>query len=115
MPNYRTMSVIVAGLLAAGGVAFAATRQLNETENDALAAAKAPVTLMQALSAAEKQANGRATRGEYEPGKAGARYEIEVVSGAKAFDIKIDASSGKVLSSVEDRADRGEHGEHDEE
>ncbi len=112
MPNYRTMFAIVAGLLAAGGVAFAATQQLHDKENDALAAAKAPVTLLQALSTAEKQANGRATRGEYEHGKSGARYEIEVVSGAKVFDIRIDASSGKVLSSVEDKAD---HGEHDDE
>src|SRR5471030_2419935 len=113
MPNYRTMSAVVAGLLVAGGVAYAASQQLSEPDNDALAAAKAPITMLQAASTAEKQTNGRATRAEYEQGKSGARYEVEVVSGTKVFDITIDAVTGKILSSAEDPADNREHAEHD--
>lgn len=33
-------------------------------------------------------------------------YEVEVVSGAKVFDVKIDADKGTVISSAEDKADR---------
>ena len=38
-------------------------------------------------------------------------YDVEVVSGAKVFDVKVDGTKGTVISSVEDKADHD--GDHD--
>ena len=62
--------------------------------------------LAQAVTAAEQHANGKAIRAEYEQSKPGWVYDVEVVSGAKVFDVKVDADKGTVISSVEDKADR---------
>lgn len=75
------------------------------TENDALAAASAKVSLTQAISVAEQHAAGKATKAEFERGKPGPLYEVEVVSGSKVFDVKVDAEQGTVLASREDKLD----------
>ncbi|MFZ6845243.1 PepSY domain-containing protein [Undibacterium sp. RuTC16W] len=76
------------------------------TENDAIAVASAKVTMVQAVTTAEQHANGKASRVEYEQSKAGWVYDVEVVSGAKVFDVRVDAEKGSIISSVEDKADR---------
>lgn len=94
----------------------------NAAEIAALAQAK--ITMTQAVTTAEQHANGRAARAEFDTGKAGSAYDIEVVSGAKVFDVKVDANTGAVLASAEDKGDKeheheghegpgGEHGEQD--
>ncbi|MFZ6813394.1 PepSY domain-containing protein [Undibacterium sp. Rencai35W] len=75
-------------------------------ENDALAVANAKVTMIQAVTAAEQHANGKASRAEYEQSKAGWVYDVEVVSGVKVFDVRVDAEKGTIISSIEDKADR---------
>jgi len=80
--------------------------------NDAVASSSAKVTLVQAVAVAEQHAQGKAARAEYEASRHGAVYQVEVVSGAKVFDVKVDADQGTVISSVEDKNDHGS--EHDE-
>jgi uncharacterized membrane protein YkoI len=41
-----------------------------------------------------------------EQSKAGLTYDVEVISGTKVFDVKVDADKGTVISSAEDKADR---------
>ncbi len=92
----------VALVVAGGATAFAA----QTAQNDAEAVNQAAVTLTQAVAAAEQQAGGRASKAEFEHSKAhGWIYEVEVVSGAKVFDVKIDAQKGSVLESKLDGAD----------
>jgi uncharacterized membrane protein YkoI len=74
-------------------------------ENDALSVTRAKVALPQAVAAAEQHANGKASRAEYENSTLGWVYDVEVVSGAKVFDVKVDAVKGTVISSTEDNAD----------
>ncbi len=105
MTRFRTLSLLAATLAAVGTVATVAYADKN-SENDALAIVNAKIPLSQAVTAAEQHVNGKSSRGEYEQSKQGWVYDIEVVSGAKVFDVKVDADKGTVISSAEDKADR---------
>ncbi len=100
----RTFYVIAITALSATaiGTAFAA----KSMEKDAMAISKAKIPMVQAVSAAEQHANGKASRAEYEQTKTGWAYDVEVVSGAKVFDVKVDGDKGTVISSTEDKGDR---------
>ena len=103
MNRYSELSLLAAVIAAAGTVAYAAQRDM---ENGAMAITRAKISMAQAVTTAEKHANGKASRAEYENSKQGWVYDVEVVSGAKVFDVKVDADKGTVISSAEDKADR---------
>jgi len=94
---------LIAVLLAATGIGAYAAKDM---ENEAAALAQAKVSITQAIATAEQHANGKATRAELEQSKVGLTYDVEVVSGTKVFDVKVDADKGTVISSAEDKADR---------
>lgn len=100
---FRNTKIAIAGtVLAASSIAaFAATHM----ENDAVSLPVTKISLSQAAAAAEQQSNGRATRAELEHSKSGIVYDVEVVSGTKTFDVKVDADKGTVISSTEDQGD----------
>lgn len=100
---YKTIkfAILAAAITTLGGAAFAAT----PSENDAMAINQSWVSIAQAISAAEKKHGGKATKAELEHGKQGLIYEVEVVVGAKIFDVKVDAGNGSILSSTEDKPD----------
>ncbi|MCC6867498.1 MAG: PepSY domain-containing protein [Burkholderiales bacterium] len=102
MIRNTALSVLVAALAATATVAYAAK---GNGENDALAVAQAKVSIVQAIAAAEQHAGGKAAKVEFEHGRKGVYYEVEVVSGAKVFDVKVDADSGAVISATEDEND----------
>lgn len=108
MKRTTTIATLAAILATAVGGAFAA----KTVENDALAIANAKIPLVQAVTAAEQHVKGKAAKAGYEKTKSGWAYEVEVVSGNKVYDVKVDAEKGTVLASREDKADREE--EHDE-
>ncbi len=107
--KYAIAAMAIATL---GGTAWAA----KSGSNDALAIEQAKIPIAQAISAAEKAHNGKASKAEFEHTKQGWVYEVEVVSGAKVFDVKVDADKGTVLSSAEDKADHenGRDEDHDD-
>ena len=110
MYRYSKLSLLACALAAAAaGIAYAAK---GDTENDAMAIASAKIPLAQAVAAAEQHVNGKAAKAEYEQSKQGWVYDVEVVSGAKVFDVKVDPNKGTVIASAEDKADRDE--DHDE-
>ncbi|MEO7105222.1 MAG: PepSY domain-containing protein, partial [Rhodoferax sp.] len=80
--------------------------------NDAMAINKAKISFVQAVTAAEQQANGKASQAEFESSRYGWVYDVEVVRGDKVFDVKVDADKGTIISSSEDKADSDD--EHDE-
>lgn len=102
MLRYTKIGLVAIALAATGVGAYAA--KAMETEAAALAQAK--VSIVQAIATAEQHANGKATRAELEQSKAGLTFDVEVVSGTKVFDVKVDAEKGTVISSAEDKADR---------
>lgn len=106
MHHYSKLSLLAVTIVAAGSVAYAATGAM---ENDARAIVAAKISLVQAVTAAEQHAGGRATHAEYENSKQGWVYDVEVVNGPKVFDVRVDADKGTIMSSAEDKA------EHDDE
>ena len=102
----------------AGSLAFA--QGSGGKENDAVTdSAKAKVSLAQAIGTAEAQASGKATRAELDGERGAAVYDVEVITADSkvpptAVDVKVDAASGKVLSSKADTTDRGEDEEDEE-
>ena len=103
MNRFSKLSLLAAAIAAAGTAAYAAQGSM---ENDAMAVIKAKIALTQAVTIAEQHANGKAARAQYENSKQGWVYDVEVVNGAKVFDVKVDADKGTVISSAEDKADR---------
>ena len=105
MHRNHKLSLIGITLVTLSTMTYAAK---NHHDNDAIDVIKAKTSLIQAITVAEQSANGKATRAEFED----SAYEVEVVSGAKVFDVKIDADKGTVISSKEDAADDDEHEHH---
>lgn len=103
MNRYSKFSILIIAVATVGTVAYATQGGM---ENDALNITKAKIPLVQAVTTAELHANGKASRAEYENSKQGWVYDVEVVSGAKVFDVRVDADKGTVISSAEDTADR---------
>lgn len=80
--------------------------------NDAGSVVQAKVSMQAAVSAAEKHANGKAVRAEYEKGKDGRwTYDVEVANGNEVFDVKVDADAGTVIASTKDAADADDDGD----
>ena len=102
MYRHTKLSLLAVAIAATGAVAYAAKGGI---ENDALAITIAKIPLSQAVTVAEKHANGKASRAEYENSKQGRVYDVEVVSGTKVFDVRVDADKGTVISSAEDKAE----------
>jgi uncharacterized membrane protein YkoI len=103
--------IVAAGVATAAGLAYA--KQSGPAENDAVTdLAKAKISLVQAVSAAEAQAGGRATKAELDGERGTVVFDVEVVTpDNKVFDVKVDAADGKVLSSKLDQAELGEKDE----
>ena len=111
MTRYSKLShlAVAAAIGAVGTIAYAAN---GGVENDAIAINKAKISLVQAVTVAEQHANGKASQAAFENSKQGWVYDVEVVSGAKVFDVRVDADKGTVISSAKDKADRDD--DHDE-
>lgn len=97
---------LAAGVVTAASLAHAT--QSGVLENDAIAdLAKAKISLAQAVSAAEAQAGGKATKAELDGERGPIVFNVEVVTAdSEVIDVRIDAIDGKVLSSKQDHSDR---------
>lgn len=95
---------VVAALSALSfGGAYAAR---NSSENDALAISTAKIDLAKAVAAAEQHVGGKAAKAEFEQHEGQSVYEIEVVKDRKVMDVRVNATSGSVISVAEDTADK---------
>ena len=103
-------TAVAAAILATTTASFAAMNK----ENDAISIESAKVTLSQAVGAAEQHAGGKAVRSgvRADQGRDGPT-DVEVVNGAKVFDVRVDAGSGTVLSSNEDKVDQDDYDQKD--
>jgi len=103
-------TILLASAATLGGVAAAAGVQ----EPDAQAVVKMPVSLAQAIKKAEAHVSGRATHARLDKHAKGHWYYlVEVVAKDGAYDIKVDPTSGAILSSVPDANDDDEDDDDD--
>lgn len=79
--------------------------RVTTAENDALAIASANISITQAISTAEQYVGGKAARAEYETYKGLRLFDLEVVKDNQVVDVKIDATSGRIIASTEDNSD----------
>lgn len=110
MSTYTKIGLAATVLFAIAATAYAA----KNIESDSIFVEQAKISMSQALIAAERHVNGKASHADIEKTKAGLAYDIEVVSGSKVFDVRIDADKGTVLSSAEDKSDQDQDDEGDE-
>lgn len=100
---YQTAAITTLCLASLGG-AYAA----NTMENDGVAINDASIGLTQAISAAEQQVGGKASRAEYEREQGRWVFDVEVVKGNEVLDVQVDPISGKVLTAMNDPIDQGD-------
>lgn len=96
------VALIVGALSSIGAIGAYASKT---EENDALAINKAGITLTQAIQAAEQRVHGKAVKAEFEHGKKGWVFDVEVVADNKTYDVAVDPATGTVLRAQEDKAD----------
>lgn len=109
----RSKLAIIGALTAAALAAAAvyAGKNSSDDEIDNATLAKANVALDQAITAAEQHTQGKAVQAELEDENGKLVYEVEVMKGATAMDVKIDATTGAVLSAKPDKPDdQGKNG-----
>lgn len=100
---YLTAALLSLSITIIGSV-YAANIMKNE--NDALAIRTTKISLSQAVSIAEQQVAGKAVRAELEENNDHLVFDVEVVQGQKVMDVEVDPTSGKILSTTEDKADQ---------
>ena len=81
--------------------------------NDAMSIMRAKIGMTQAVAAAEEHAGGKAARAEFERHNGQWVFDVEVVKGNQVMDVKVDPTTGRILSAATDKADRDD--EHDRE
>ena len=106
MHRYAKRSLLAIVSAATCAVAFASNGGM---EREAIAIAKARIPLALAVTIAEQYANGKALQAEFENSIRGWVYDVEIVSGARVFDVRVDADNGTVISSVEDKPDHDDY------
>jgi uncharacterized membrane protein YkoI len=100
----RSTVMLCAAAVLVSASALARTAAISA--NHAVAVPYAAISLDAAVAAAEKYAHGNAIGADYEKQRDGQWvYEIEVRSGPKVFDVKVDAEKGTVIASTESSAD----------
>ena len=110
MNHALRLSIATALTVAGIGVGFAA----SSVKNDAQVINDAKISLTQAIAVAEKHAAGKASKAEIERHKDKSVYEVEVVSGTKIMEVKVDPNLGTVLSAAEEKGDHEHHRHHHE-
>lgn len=100
----RTIKVTLVAV-AISTIGIMAAHASKSAENDAMAIRHASISLTQAVQVAEQHTHGKAVRAEFEHGKKGWVFDVEVVAGDKTYDVAVDPTKGTVLTAQEDKAD----------
>ena len=113
MKKLSTLSksaIVVVSALGIGTLAIAAgqTSAISSVEtSDAVAIAKSKISLEQAITIAQKTVKGDLISAEFDQNDymAGGEYEIKLIASGMEHEVKIDASSGKVLKTKQEKLD----------
>ena len=85
-------------LAASTAIMLASSGVLAAGSNDALSGPPMVISLRQAV--AELHVTSKATRAEYEQRRVRGQwvYDVEVIVGAKVFDVHVDSTTGAILT-----------------
>lgn len=107
--NLTLLSTSLALALSLAAVSSPANASSHASEVRAAQAAK--VSLQQAITIASKQASGTLVSAEFDDDDSDAKggvYEIELNSDSNNYEIKVDATTGKVIKKEVERLDSGD-------
>ncbi len=113
-----TKSVLIAlSLLGIGTIAIASGQIpaiSNNGVSDAVAIAKSKISLEQAITIAQKTARGDLMGAEFDQNDymEGGEFEIKSISGDTEYEVKIDASNGKILKTKQEKLDQDDIAEY---
>ena len=110
----KTLTVIsVIGLLAVAAAAAFAFATQNGDRDEVANLAGAKLTLSDAINYAQSEVPGNALSAVLANEGDPLSYKVEVVQLGKTRQVLVDAQTGRVISNVEDKADKeeGDHGE----
>lgn len=108
-PIKTPITAAVIAMMIVGGAATTVTAATASEEARAAQAAK--ISLKQAITIADDQVPGMLTSAEFDDDDINAQggvYEIEFSSDSMSYEVKIDAMTGRVISSEKERLDRGD-------
>ncbi len=86
----------------------------NNGVSDAVAIAKSKISLEQAIAIAQKTVKGDLISAEFDQNDyiEGDEFEIKSISGDTEYEVKIDASTGKVLKTKQEKLDQDDIAEY---
>lgn len=111
MKRSTKVALIIGALSTTGAVGAYASKAMG---NDAQAIHQAGISLAQAVQTAEQHVHGKAVRAEFEHGKRGWIFDVELVADNKTYDVSVDPAKGTVLASQEDKVDHDDRSDRED-
>ena len=120
MKNLSTLSKSIIMVLSIAGVSTAAsavgqTASTKTQFSEAVAAAQSKISLEQAIVIAKKTIRGDVVSADFDRNdhSAGGNYEVKIVANNIEYEVKVDANSGKTVSSKQEKLDKEDMAEYD--
>ena len=111
------VALTVAGIGATAIAAPVANTKAVASSSEALSAMQSKISLTQAINIAKQNAKGDLVSAEFDydddgKNKGTGKYEVEFVSNGTSYEVKIDANTGKVLKTKQEKLDKKELAEY---
>ena len=105
------VALTVAGISATAIAAPVANTKAVAISSEALSAMQSKISLTQAINIAKQNAKGDLVSAEFDydddgKNKGTGKYKVELVSNGTSYEVKIDANTGKVLKTKQEKLDK---------
>ncbi len=107
-----TLSMLGIGTLAVASGQMPAISSMETS--DAVAIAKSKISLEQAITIAQKSVKGDLVSAEFDQNdyREGGKFEIKTIAGDTEYEVKIDANTGNILKTKQEKLDRDDIAEY---
>ena len=118
MKNLSTFGksmVMVLGIAGLGTASIMTVQASNKSQgSEAMAAVQSKVSFEQALNIAQKTVKGDIVSAGFDQNdySAGGKYEVKIIANNTEYEVDIDADSGKVLKTKQEKLDNKDIAEH---
>ncbi len=112
------VAISIAGVGAAAIAAPAINTKAVTSSSEAVSAMQSKISLTQAINIAKQNAKGDLVSAEFDyddgknKGTGTGKYEVEFVSNGTSYEVRIDANTGKVLKTKQEKLDKKELAEY---
>ncbi len=113
------VALTITGVAATAVAAPVANTKAVTSSSEAVSAMQSKISLTQAINIAKQNAKGDLLSAEFDydddgknKGTGTGKYEVEFVSNGTSYEVKIDANTGKVLKTKQEKLDKEELAEY---